>query len=236
MFGTYNPPFTLEQDGITISCTKEGDGFFYQRTCLDKTEERVLMVEKPTVLINPVEPVNKPKNLSPYAMVEFSKPLIVEPRGSKHLFLSFPVETGVFVSSSSSDFESIDIFTLNTSKFSLYGDPRSGLICKYWKSDVYVSLPYASALLEGAIELGITNTLSDWVTVTKAVFNAYGMKIFYNDALVYMKAEMEITGTSSARTDFYETPWELGMKKSLELYTARKLPITTTKFSMEYGI
>ena len=236
MFGTYTVPFTIETDGIEISLTEEGDGFFYRRSCLEENEEKVFFAENPTVLINPVEPVNKPKKLCSYALLEFSRPLVVEPRTSKPIFLTFPVETGVFVSSRGRDYESFDVFSLNPSKFTLYGDPRSGLICKYWKTDVYSAIPEVAPLQLGVLELSVTNNYTEWVTVTKVVFNAYGMKIFFNSILVYMKGEMEITGRTTARTDFYNTPWDGTMTKSLELYTAKKLPITTTKFAMEYGL
>ena len=116
MFGTYTPPFTIELEGITISLVEEGDGYRYQRTCLDESEEKVLLAYKPTVLVNPVEPVNKPKELSPYVLIDFSTPLVVEPRGSKPLFLTFPVEVGVFVSSDGQEYESVDIFSASVSK------------------------------------------------------------------------------------------------------------------------
>jgi hypothetical protein len=161
---------------------------------------------------------------------------MVEPRGSKAVFLTFPIELGVFVSSGGGDYEPVDVFTRNTPKFTLYGDPRSGIICRYWKSDTYSSLPEVTALKQGVVELGISNTCAEWVSLTKVVFDAYGMKIYYSSNLVYMKAEMEISSQSTARTDFYETPLDNEMAKSLELYVAKKLPITTTRFSMEYGL
>jgi hypothetical protein len=40
----------------------------------------------------------------------------------------------------------------------------------------------------------------------------------------------------SAETDFFDSPLEKGMKKSLELYTGRKLAVTTTKFVMGVGL
>ncbi|MDI6811211.1 MAG: hypothetical protein QMD80_06010 [archaeon] len=81
-----------------------------------------------------------------------------------------------------------------------------------------------------------TNTTTGWVEVTKAIFNAYGMKIYYNDDRVSMKATMKIMSARSAETDFVDSPLENGMKKSLELYTVRKLPVVATKFVVEVGI
>jgi len=93
---------------------------------------------------------------------------------------------------------------------------------------------------EGVLELSITNTSTGWVEVTKAVFNAYGMNMYYNDYLVAMKANMNIQKKELAETEFSDSPLETGMKKSLKLYTVKqvvkKVAITTTKFVMEEGI
>ena len=77
---------------------------------------------------------------------------------------------------------------------------------------------------------------SGWVKLTKVIFNAYGMKIYYRDDLVAMRATMKIVHKHNAETDFINAPLEEGMTKAMELYTAKKLQITTTKFVMEVGL
>lgn len=62
------------------------------------------------------------------------------------------------------------------------------------------------------------------------------MKMYYHDDMVAMKAKMKIMRGKMAEADFFDSPLETGMKKSLELYTVRKVAITTTKFVMEAGI
>jgi hypothetical protein len=46
--------------------------------------------------------------------------------------------------------------------------------------------------MKGFFELDLSSSSSDWEEVTKAVLNAYGMKVFYNTRLVAMKARMKI--------------------------------------------
>jgi len=89
---------------------------------------------------------------------------------------------------------------------------------------------------EGVIELNITNTTTGWIEVTKAMFNAYGMKIYYSDNLVSMRANMKVKSSQIAENDFDDSPLEVEMKKSVELFSTRKLSITTTKSIMELGI
>jgi len=185
--------------------------------------------------LNPVEPLSKPKEITPYLLIEFGRNLVVEPRATRKIFIKFPIEIGVFISSSK-DFEILDALSLVKQKFTLYGDPKSGLICKYWRSEVYPSAPSVNPIHNGVMELNITNTNVKWLEVTKAVFNAYGMKVYYSDEMVSMKSNMNIKSEVIAETDFVDSPLKRKMKKSLELYTARKLPILATKFVMEEGI
>jgi hypothetical protein len=51
-----------------------------------------------------------------------------------------------------------------------------------------------------------------------------------------MKADMEVTGATTAQTDFKDMPLKQHMIKSLELYTARKLVVLFPKFVMTDGI
>ncbi len=235
MFGYYDIPFEIAKEGITLSLERERDHFIYKSECAGTKVEKILLASKGKVLINPVEPLNKPKELTSSLLIEFEKTLLVEPKTTQTIFITFPMEIGVFVSSNT-DTEVLDILTLAWQKFTLYGDPRRGVICKYWRSNVYSAKPPVNPLHEGVIALSITNTLDDWVALSKAVFNAYGMKIYYRDDLVSMKATMKITSGRLAETDFVDAPLEPGMKKSLELYMSRKLPVTTTKFVMEAGL
>jgi hypothetical protein len=235
MYRYYDAPFKIVKDGITLTLEKEGERLLYRSVCADKEVEKIILASDGKVLINPVEPLNKPKELTRYLLIEFERSLVVGPGSTKRIFVTYPIEIGVFIAGST-QFEIIDILTLVKQKFTLYGDPRSGVICKYWGSEVYSSLPSVDPLHEGVIELSMTNTTTWWVEVAKAIFNAYGMKSYYNDDLVSMKATMKIMSKTLAETDFVDAPLQEGMKKSLELYTVRRLPVVGTKFVMEVGL
>jgi hypothetical protein len=101
---------------------------------------------------------------------------------------------------------------------------------------VHDSLTAVDALREGVLELTLENMAQDWMEVQKGVFNAYGMKIYYNEDLVTMKAHMKIRAANLAETEFEDAPLASGMEKALEIYTARKLLVTSTKFLMEHGL
>ena len=235
MFGCYDAPLGIEKEGISLSVERAGEIMTYRRQRGDEKVEKMLLTSTGKILINPVEPVNKPKEITSYLLIEFKRSLVVEPAATKKIYVTYPVEIGVFIAMNKK-YDVLDIFSIQKQKFTLYGDPRSGVICKYGKSEVYSSIPAVNPLLEGVIELSITNTVSEWVNVTKAIFNAYGMKLYYSDGMVYMKATMKINKEKTAETGFVDSPLERGMKKSLELYTVRKLAVVSTKFVMEAGI
>ena len=237
IFGLHDVPLRIDQERISISVEGTAGGLLYKRECMDEEVEKFLLSSNSKILINPVEPVNKPKELTPHFLIEFERSVFIEPSARRTVFVKFPVEIGVFVHGKK-NFQILDVLTLNKQKFTLYGDVISGVICKYWMSEVYSTIPDTNHVYEGIIELNITNTTIRWVEITKAAFAAYGMKIYYSDDMVAMRANMKITSRKVAEIDFVNSPLEKGMKRSLELYTSRlrQIPVIATRFLMDEGI
>jgi hypothetical protein len=236
MYGKHDVPFTIEQEGITLSIKKISESScYYSRTYLEERVEKSLFISKGDIFINPIEPLNTPKAMTPYLCIEFDKMLFIEPKATKKIFLTFPIEIAVFIRLNKI-FNIVDTFSVAKQKFTLYGEPKNGVICKYWKSEVYETMPSPDPIHEGIIELNLFSSSADWEQVTKAVFNAYGMKVFYSSHLVGMKAKMRVEDDGIAETEFQDSSPERGMKKSLEAFPARKLSMVTTNFIMEYGL
>ena len=235
MYQEYEVPFGVEHENISLSMEHQGDHFVYKRRCLEDSVEKILAAGKGTIIVHPIEPLRTPKELSPYFLISFQRKVMIEPRATRSMYIKFPIEIGAYISSQG-ELKLVDSFSLIKPKFTLYGTPRQGFICKYYKSDLYPSIPDADPFQEGVMALSIANTSPDWVDVSQAVFNAYGMKIYFNENLVSMKATLKIAGGNIAETDFIDAPLEMDMKKSLEAYRAKKLSLASTKFIMELGI
>ena len=235
MFGEYDIPVNIEQDNLSISVQKEDGHFIYRRSCPEDKAEKNLLINNGKIILNPVEPLNTPKSLTTYLLIKLEKALVLEPKSTKKIFLKFPIEIGAYLSNSQG-LQFVDVFTLAKPKFTVYGDISNGVLCKHWKSVIYNTVPSVDPLYEGVIQLRIENTNHEWVEITKAVFNAYGMKIYYNDRMTGMKATMKIRSGSIADTDFRDSPIEEGMTNAFEMYTARKLSITSKEFVMEFGL
>ncbi|UCE38270.1 MAG: DUF432 domain-containing protein [Thermoplasmata archaeon] len=235
MFGFHEAPVTIEKDDILISFEKKGDSLLYKRTCNGENVNKILLTESKRILINPIEPLHKPKEMTPYLLLELKRPVVVEPKATKKIFLTFPIEIGIFIIGREES-KSLDIMTLAKQKLTLYGEVRGGVICKHYASDVHSSLPAVDPVREGVVELTISNTTARWHEITQVVFNAYGMKIYYNENTVAMRASMRIYTGGIGEIEFYDSPLYKEMSKSIELYTARRIKVATTKFIMEWGL
>ncbi|MBC8414636.1 DUF432 domain-containing protein [bacterium] len=238
MYGIYHIPLAFKENGINLTIEKKDGGIQYLRDGGEKKVEKVLLAKDCYVLVNPVEPLHTPKDLTPYLLIEFGKKLVLEPRGSSRIYLKFSAEIGIFAGRSeknTKDFRIIDIVSTDPGKYTLYGDVRTGILCKYYKSDIYMAMPRVVPLMEGIIELHIENKSDRWTEISMAVFNAYLMKIYYNKDKMGMKASMSIIDKDIAETSFSDSPLHKGMKKAVEHYVSRGIIMTSSNFVMEWG-
>ncbi len=143
MFGRYRGGTFRRECGDILVETGSVDGLLtYRRRCEGQTFERILVSDTGEVIINPVEPVNLPKDITNFLLMEFS-PMVIEPGTSRTVYLKFPpVEIGVFIESAR-DIEVLDVFGLGTQKYTLYGSPTTGIIARWYRSAVYPEIPPA---------------------------------------------------------------------------------------------
>jgi len=234
VFGSYDiSNFEISGENYFLRIKDEGSLKVYERDVNGSKLEKLVASSDGKVLVNPVEPVNLPKNITNYLMIAFKRSVILEPKVSRKIFVAFPVEVAVILAGKKS-LEVVDIFSFSKPKFALYGDPRRGVICRYWESDIYgerVSFDYR---VEGLLEVELQNSSDEWVELRKIVLDVYGMKIYYGEDVVAF-ARVNVLSESVAETEFVSKRLD-SYKKSLELYTARKIPIIKKKFVMELGL
>lgn len=235
MFGAYKVPVQMERDGIYISIKRNPSGLEYSRTCLDEEREKLILSDADDVVLLPVEPVNKPQRLSEHLLIEFGRNVISGSKVTKTIYLTFPVEIGVFVHDSG-HYRNIDVMTLSRQKLTLYGDGKGGHICKYWKSKVYHERPKVDPLREGILELEIVDNTMGWERLTRAVFNAYSMKVYFSDKCVSMRARLDLKGEHIAETTFLDSPLDKDQRRAIDMFAPKKLALTNLKFVMEGGL
>jgi len=62
------------------------------------------------------------------------------------------------------------------------------------------------------------------------------MKIFFNHKIVSMKAKMKILSMNNAEVTFFNQPLQDDMKKSIEIFSQKKLSLSSSKTYMLEGI
>ncbi len=246
MYGYYDLPFSVEKEGISISVENVEERWVYKRTLGTEEVERVIFGDEKHIIINPVEPLNTPKEITPNLLIEFEKNLLLAGGEKKQIFLTFPIEIGIFIADKGNkSLQLLDVLTLVRQKFTLYGEVSNGVVCKHWKSQIYSTSPSPNPLQEGIIELTLRNSSSDWASISKAVFSAYGMKLYYNGD-VFMRARMDIINRTTAETGFelqninsefrnQSVKNRKSRKEAFGVYGLRKLGFVPLKFYMGWG-
>jgi len=80
------------------------------------------------------------------------------------------------------------------------------------------------------------NQSSGFIEVSRAILSDYGMQIWYGDN-VSLTCSMKIFSHSTAETFIINRPLNPGMKSSIPLYVALKIPVVQRKgHFMEHGL
>lgn len=233
VFGRYSlNNFSISLENFKVEIKKFGNSYVYIREGSERVEKAILG-DAAEVIVNPVEPVNLPKSITNYLMIEFRRKILLEPSREDHFYLTFPVEIGVFLIKDD-EVGLVDIFSFVKPKYTLYGNPDQGVICRYWLSEVYDKIPEVEKLKEGVVELRITNQSEKWVEVSKVVFDVYTMQIYYNERMSFASAYMRVLSSKLAEAEFLESSFE--GEQSIGLYTTKPFQVVGKKFVMEWGI
>lgn len=234
MFGVYQIPFTVEAEGITIQVVSGDSLSMYTRISPEGKVAKQLGYRKGKVIINPVEPVNLPQEVT--GMLEFHfTPVAISPGSTIAIYLKFPVEIGVFVGDDE-NYTLIDVFSRAKAKYSLYGTPEKGFITRHVECEVFESEPPTKPLEEGVLTLSLHNSSRDWVEVSRAVFEGSTMRLFYGSC-VAMTGEMEVLSRTIAVTRIHNAHAKDAMKPAIRVYPTRKSLIPEKLFFlMEYGV
>ncbi len=239
VFDHYTVPAVVAQDHLFVTLRKDGGKLLYSRKLGEEVLEKTLLARDGRLLFNPVEPINKPKEISPFLLVQFEQALLVQAKETTEIMVTFPVEIASIFVNGDQGMTVLDIFCLTAPRYTLYGSPITGMICRYWKSPVYLEPPMVVPFREGLLELTIQNATNRWVEVHKAVFSAHEMKIYHDLQQVAMRGYMKIQSDNTAETGLInEAPSLTGIqaKKAVELLSSRKHLMVGSRLLMEEGL
>ena len=193
MYGNYDLPFSIEKGGISVSMEKREKLWIYKRRFgVDKAEKQIIGDGK-YISINPVEPLNTPKELTPNLMIEFEKSLLLAGGTIKTIFLTFPIEIGVFISDKeNTNILLLDVFTQARLKFTLYGSVSNGIIILCLGGKSFNTSSFSRLSINGFINSCVINFMRYYLSFTKSIdfcntifivfsaINLYSNFIFHN--------------------------------------------------------
>lgn len=195
------------------------DLYNYHRALGQWKRDASISAKNGHMIIHPIEPLYLPEAITDFLEVNFDE-IMIEPRGTSIVFLTFPIEIGVFVEASGAA-NILDVVSFKSPKYSLYGSANRGVITRWHRSKTYSFFPQIKNYEEGILRLEIQNTTTDWVSVSRVVIFEKGMRIYFNDRIVSMSAEMIVTSADSARVTGVDKPLREGMTPSLRMYEPR---------------
>ncbi|OPL10996.1 MAG: hypothetical protein AVO34_02540 [Firmicutes bacterium ML8_F2] len=222
-WGPFRPPFYLTLEEVKISMEEKGNNYIYRREGGGEKADKIIVAEPGILRLCPVEPLPKPPGLSAHLLIDFARPVVMEPRAEKSIYVLFPLSIAAIIENRSKEDNLLDLFSLNKSKYTLYGNVREGLICRYWKSEIYESIPPFNPFKLGILQIEIKNSTAKWAEVNEAVFSAYGMKIYFSPNLVTLNAVMKIAGDQTAETTFIDKPIRSGMLEAWRQFSPKPL-------------
>ncbi len=236
IFGRFTYPCNLTGNEFAISIRRDGESCRYLRECRKARVEKIIASADPVLLIHPIEPVNLPKEVTRFLEIVF-EPLVIEPESETTVYLTFPLEIGVFVAKDD-EYQLLDVFSRCLPKYSLYGSPENGVITRYHRSRISDTQPDPDPACEGILKLTIRNISRGWVEVSRVVFECYFMPIYF-DRTVAMTGDMVIFSKMIAEARLHEQPPRPGMTLAIPAIKARKILLVDVDkkgFLMEHGV
>jgi hypothetical protein len=234
VFGRYDRGFSYTDPDVHLRIDERSALPEYRRECGGTVVKKHLAAAYDAIHIHPVEPVNLPQEITHHLEISFP-PIVIPSAAKKKFYVTFPVEIGVFFEIRG-EMNILDIFSLVPTKFSLYGLPGTGIITRWYRSGIFGDIPNTDLHREGVLELTLINNSATTAEISRAVFDSYGMQMFYGDR-VGMTATMEIISPLIASTTFAALAPGGCPHRSIDLYAARKFAIGPRKsFFMESGM
>jgi hypothetical protein len=242
-YGKFPIDYAVNFEGLTLSFDLENGMYHYKRALGDWKTDINVCVTGAKVLIHPVEPLNLPDNLTDFMEIKFN-PIRIEPSGICVVFVTMPIEIGVFLESKEGPAEILDIVSYVYPKYSLYGGANRGVITRFNESKVYYYPPSVKNYEAGLLKLEIENKSDEWATVGRVVIFQKGLYLYFDENFVTASAEMKIISPDVAVVTGIDSPVRPGMTPSNRLFKTRKLTpfynvtgmLNDASFTMDMGL
>lgn len=176
--------FRFPNNVITLKRASK-DKFLYNRKSHDTLIEKLLSIRTPDLEMEavPTLPLYVPSYKTDYMFMRLSKPVFVSRNSSTEVFVSIPIEIGLFFTGSEMR-EYFDVFACEPrgSKYALYGQPDHGKICKFATVTPHAIEKETLSYVEGRLKIIIDNELDIGISLGKIVFPIRDHEVYYNQS------------------------------------------------------
>jgi hypothetical protein len=220
VFGEFPPPYRFEKGDLSLSLDMREGHYLYTRDLAGDRTEKAISPGLSRLLVHPVEPFNTGPGKVAHLELEFP-PLILEAGATETFYLTFPIEIGIFVEGLR-ETEVLDVFSVESPKYSLYGSPHQGIITRYARSGRHRDVPPVDGTREGVLKLAVRNSLPVWARISRLVLDEAQIHLYVSE-FAAMMAMMRITGAEAAEVTGVDRALKGGMNRAHDLFTARRV-------------
>ncbi|MBR4987630.1 MAG: DUF432 domain-containing protein [Methanocorpusculum sp.] len=220
-YGKFNFDYSINFQGLKLGFNDKNGMYHYKRDIIGWKHEAHVASQNGIFYLQPIEPLNLPDNVTDFIEIKF-KEITLEPKSTTVVFLTIPIEIGVFLEAKTGERTLLDIVTFCHPKFSLYGSASRGVITRYYESQVYALPPTVRNYQEGLLRLEIENDTEEWATVGRVVLYQKGLNLYYDESAVSACAKMVIRTHDVADVYGIDQPIREDMIQCLQIFESRR--------------
>ncbi len=216
----------VEKSGVFIAYRREG-GFPE-----DRVEKIIESTKSCRIMAYPIHSIQM--EVSTHLLLRLTKPIVVAPRSKLTVYATAPISVGIYVVEGNSR-KLIDSFGFSPYKYALYGKPASGIVCRFYRTEVFAEPP-EPALWEAVTKVRVENSTKEFIEVKNIVYPLLHTDLYVDDeGNAYMElAHLHIRGKGLGTVTLENEPPLSGLKRCPQPFM--KLLEKVGKFSMEYGL
>ena len=180
--------------------------------------EKIIPVKSNDVKIElaPIRPLNHPAKRTNYVFLKLDKEIHLGENSAASIFVHCPIEIGIFLIYGDNH-EPLDWLTCSplNSRFSLYGSPDTGTLCKYAEVSLATDYNDSVSYVNGVMHIVIENTLSFAQTISKVIFPITDNNLYYNgsksivDGIKIIMKKRAAVNIADVNTTSIETDWSM---------------------------
>ncbi len=226
---------TLPENKIQFSKIDNGQ-FSYIRSHADEIIKKIIhcKTEDLRIQIAPILPIHLPSYKTDFVFLRFTEPIVIGDNSVTESTIQFPIEIGVFLTDMHLDM--LDCFTCKPSysRFSLYGTPEEGRLCKYAKIPPFFDKEAQDHLTYASLKIKIKNELDKSASIGKIVVPASDHDLYYDGDNVMMD-DLNITIKNRIGLEVIDVVQKQITKPDGWVRSPRSIKKTEYRFSMEWG-